>query len=64
MLVEKVSYNVNWKAFRPGTSIFIPCLDGVAAKKEIAVTLKRLKIKVITKLVIEDGVQGLRLWCA
>ena len=26
MLVEKVSYDVNWKNFKRGYSIFIPCL--------------------------------------
>ena len=25
-------------------------------------TIKRLKYKVVTKLVIEDGVQGIRVW--
>lgn len=62
MLVEKVSYNVNWKNFRRGTSFFIPCLDPRRAKKEILVVLKRLKYKVVTKAVIEDGIKGLRVW--
>jgi hypothetical protein len=62
MLVEKVSYNVNWRRFKRGTSIFIPCLDCIKARKEIMVTLKRLKIEVLTKRVIVEGIQGLRIW--
>jgi hypothetical protein len=62
MLVEKISYNVNWRNFKVGYSIFIPCLDPDAAKKDILRVTKRLKIKIITKLVIEEGVKGLRVW--
>jgi hypothetical protein len=64
MVVEKVSYNVNWQQFKRGYSIFIPCLNPVAAKKEIMLTLRRLRIEVISKVVIEEGIQGLRLWRA
>lgn len=62
MQVEKVSYNVNWKGFRRGTSFFIPCLDPRRARREIIVVTKRLKYKVVTKAVIEDGIKGLRVW--
>jgi hypothetical protein len=62
MLVEKVSYNINWKAFKKGTSFFIPCLDCPKAKKEILGTTKRLKMEVLTKVVIEEGIRGLRVW--
>lgn len=62
MLVEKISYNVNWKNFKVGYSIFVPCLDPDAAKKDILRVTKRLKMEVIFKVVIEDGVKGLRIW--
>jgi hypothetical protein len=62
MLVEKISYNVNWRNFKVGYSIFIPCIDTSVAKKDILRVTKRLKIEVITKLVIEEGVRGLRIW--
>jgi len=62
MVVEKVSYNVNWKAFKKGFSFFIPCLNPKEAKKEIQRTTKRLRLKTVTKVVIEDGVRGLRIW--
>jgi len=61
--IEAVNYNINWKRFKQGYSFFIPCLDPERARRELFVTTKRLKLKVITKVVIEDGVQGLRIWC-
>jgi hypothetical protein len=62
MQIEKVSYDVNWRAFKRGTSIFIPCLDPARAKQELAVVLERLRIKTVTKVVIQDGIRGLRIW--
>ena len=62
MLVEGVSYGVEWKKFRRGYSIFIPCLDCANAKLELLGTTNRLKIKVLTKVVIEGGIRGLRIW--
>jgi hypothetical protein len=62
MLVEKISYNVNWRNFKVGYSIFIPCLDPDVAKKDILRVTKRLKIEVIFKVVIHEGVKGLRIW--
>ena len=62
MLVEKVSYDINWKRFKRGTSIFIPCLDPKKARAQVLVVTKRLKLKVLTKVVIVDGIRGLRIW--
>jgi len=62
MLVDRVSYDVKWKKFRRGYSIFIPCLNCANAKLELLGTTKRLKIKVLTKVVIEGGIRGLRIW--
>ena len=62
MQIEKVNYDVNWKAFKRGTSIFIPCLDYRRAKSQLMVVLNRLRIKVLIKPTIEDGIRGLRIW--
>jgi tRNA A37 threonylcarbamoyladenosine dehydratase len=62
MQVEKVNYDINWKAFKRGWSFFIPCLDTVRAKREILEVTKRLGIKVLTKVVIVEGIRGLRIW--
>ena len=62
MLVEQISYNVNWKNFKVGYSIFIPCLNPSSAKKDVLRVTKRLKINVVFKVVVEEGVRGLRSW--
>jgi hypothetical protein len=62
MLVEKVSYQIDWTKFKAGWSFFIPCLHPPSARQVILKETKRLKIKVVTKVVIEGGVQGIRVW--
>jgi len=62
MQIEGVSYDINWKAFRRGTSIFIPCLDPPRVKEEVRAILRRLRMKVVMKLVIEVNIRVLRIW--
>lgn len=62
MLVEGVKYEINWRKFRPGMSLFIPCLDVVRAKAQVLAVTKRLRIKVLMKVVIVEGIRGLRVW--
>lgn len=62
MLVEGVEYEIAWERFFPGTSLFFPCLDGERAKREISPVLKRLGLRVITQVRVENGVRGLRVW--
>lgn len=62
MLVEKVNYQIDWAKFSVGSSFFIPCLNPIKARDEILPVLRRLKYEVVHKVVIEDGVQGIRVW--
>jgi hypothetical protein len=62
MKIETLHYDVNWAKFRKGYSFFVPCIDHRAARKSLAVVMKRLKMDIVTKVVIEDGVKGLRVW--
>jgi hypothetical protein len=62
MLIERISYDINWKEFRAGTSFFIPCIDSELAKAEVMQVTQRLKIEVLMKICIEDGIMGLRIW--
>ncbi len=62
MEVERVKYQINWKGFKAGTSFFIPCLSPTPARQKIVKETKRLKYKVVTKVVIDDGVRGIRVW--
>lgn len=62
MKIETVTYRVDWKKFRKGYSIFVPCIDQKEARKTLAAVTRRLKIPVVTKVTIEEGVKGLRVW--
>jgi hypothetical protein len=62
MQIEKVDYQINWKKFKRGWSFFIPCLKPVSAKQVLLAETKRLKYKVVTKVTLEGGVQGIRIW--
>lgn len=53
---------MDWSKFRKGYSFFVPCIDHVAAKEEVTRITKRLGVLIETKVVIEDGVKGLRVW--
>jgi len=62
MIVSGVSYEINWKAFKRGTSMFFPCLDVARATREVRTVTSRLRMKVLLKSSVEDGVRGLRVW--
>jgi len=62
MVIEGVTYEVNWRAFRKGTSLFFPCLDYPRARAQLVVVTKRLRLKVLVKPTIEQGIRGLRVW--
>lgn len=62
MRIEGVDYEVNWGAFRKGTSLFFPCLHVARARAQLMVVVKRLRLKVLVKPTVEDGIRGLRVW--
>ena len=62
MQIETVTYRLNWGKFKKGHSFFVPCIDHTKARKTIAQITKRLKIAVVTKVTIEEGIKGLRVW--
>jgi hypothetical protein len=64
MQVSGVDYDINWRAFTRGKSLFFPCLDYGEARREMFPVLQRLQLEVVCKGVIdpESGVKGLRIW--
>jgi len=62
MKVETVSYQIDWSKFRKGYSFFVPCIDHEEARKSLAKTMKRLKMSIVTRVVVEEGIKGLRVW--
>jgi len=62
MKIETIQYEVNWAKFRKGYSFFIPCIDHRTARKVLKTVTKRLKMDIVTKVIIVDGIKGLRVW--
>lgn len=64
MKVAGVEYSINWRGFTKGKSLFFPCLDPDAAWRELRPTLRRLKLNVVRKSVVDpkSGIRGLRIW--
>jgi hypothetical protein len=62
MRIETVSYQVEWRKFLKGYSFFVPCIDEGAAREELNRVAKRLKLEIVTKVVLVDGIKGLRVW--
>jgi hypothetical protein len=62
MLIHGLSFKVNWKNFVIGSSFFIPCLDTEEALAQVKRTTKRLGYKIKTQVVVEKGINGLRIW--
>ena len=62
MRIDGVTYQLDWSKFAVGSSFFVPCLDDVEGRERIQRKMNRLGYKTIIKLVIEDGVRGLRVW--
>jgi hypothetical protein len=62
MRIEGITYQLCWQDFTVGSSFFVPCLNDTAARKLIEFKMSRLGYAVIVKLVIEDGIRGLRVW--
>ena len=52
----------NWGAMHVGASVFIPCLNTQVAKEQVVKLFKRKKWQVRTKIAIENGKLGIRIW--
>ena len=57
-----MTYQLDWEKFSIGSSFFIPCLNDVEGQEYIQRKMDRLGYTTIIKLVIEDGIRGLRVW--
>ena len=62
MLTNGVDYQIRWAEFQPGSSMFIPAIDLDAALAAIKRESERLDFEFVHKIVVEDGIQGIRVW--
>ena len=64
MKIAGIDYEINWRAFTKGKSLFFPCLDYRKEWKALRPELKRLGLDVVHKGVVDpkSGIRGLRIW--
>ena len=62
MITNGVDYQIAWQDFQPGTSIFLPAIDTKAMIAAMKAEAKRLEFDFVHKIVVEDGVKGVRFW--
>ena len=62
MYTNGVDYQILWSEFKPGSSIFLPAVDTKAAITAITKESERLEFQFIHKIVVEDGIKGIRVW--
>ena len=53
---------VSWKDIHPGMSVFIPCINSVLAKRQIAEIAERHQMKLKCFVRVENNNLGLRVW--
>ena len=62
MKIANLQVLVEWEKFQPGTSFFIPCIDRKGMERQIRDEAEHLKVDMVCKHVIENGMYGVRIW--
>lgn len=62
MHIDKLDYNIDWRKFKVGYSFFIPCINCTEARRTVTEVTRKFKMNIVTKIVIEEGIRGLRVW--
>ena len=62
VLTNGVDYQIRWAEFQPGASMFIPAIDLDSAIAALKKESERLEFEFVHKVVVEDGIQGIRVW--
>lgn len=59
---DGVKVEINWGAFVIGSSLFIPCINTVLAKRQLATYTRSKGWSTTAKTREESGLLGVRIW--
>lgn len=59
---DGIPIKVEWDKFVPGSSVFIPSINTVKAVNHVVRVNKFTKRNIISRVTIEDGKYGVRVW--
>lgn len=62
MWSDKIKFVIPWDRFKHGTSVFIPALDPKYTADAVKKEAKENNVGVMTRIVVENGVLGVRVW--
>jgi hypothetical protein len=62
METHGIPITIEWGKFQIGTSMFIPGVDQKKLQRDFRREMQRLKLKVVIKPVVEQGMLGIRIW--
>ncbi len=53
---------IDWNKFVVGSSMFIPCINTTTAVRQITTITNDKLQQITTKIVVENGLLGVRVW--
>lgn len=53
---------VDWDKFKPGASVFIPCINTTKAAEHLMLAAKVSKQDIEERVRVENGKYGVRIW--
>lgn len=59
---DRIDFEVPWDRFTLGTSLFIPCMNPTETLAAFRKEAQRQGVVFTYRVVVEKGVQGLRVW--
>ena len=62
IISDRVEFEVPWDRFTLGTSLFIPCMNPTETLMTFRKEAQRQGVMFTYRIVVEKGVQGLRVW--
>jgi hypothetical protein len=62
MWSDRIKFVIPWDRFPKGASVFIPALDLQYTAKAVLKEAKEQNAEISTRIVVENGVMGVRIW--
>lgn len=59
---DGLTIRINWSKMGVGASVFVPCLDTEACKKELNLVTKQYDWDIISVVSVENQRLGVRMW--
>ena len=59
---QGITYDIDWRRWEPGASIFIPCIDAPGIRERVHKEGTHRGIKLMSRVLIKDQYFGVRFW--